>query len=95
MGRSRAAGRLLPELLTIAEIRFGIELVSDPGFRAELEVWLLDGVRVWFGERILPVDEAVLLTWRRLASEGQKANTTYAQPDALIAATALVHELAW
>ncbi len=80
-------------LVTVAEIRFGIERVGDPAFRAELQAWLHDGVRVWFGARILPVDEAVLLTWRRLASDGQKSGYTYSQPDALIAATALVHDL--
>jgi len=79
--------------VTVAEIRFGIERVRDPGFRAELEAWLREGVRAWFGERILDVDEPVLLTCRRLAWEGQKANYTYSQPDALIAATALVHSL--
>ena len=80
-------------LVTVAEIRFGIERVVDPGFRAELEVWLQEGVRVWFGARILPIDEEVLLLWRQLVSEGQKTGYTYSQPDALIAATALVHEL--
>ena len=79
--------------VTIVEIRFGIERVSDPGFRGELEAWLRDGVRAWFGDRILAVDEAVLLAWRRLAWEGQKSGYTYAQPDALLAATALVHGL--
>ncbi|HVB66640.1 MAG TPA: type II toxin-antitoxin system VapC family toxin [Acetobacteraceae bacterium] len=73
--------------ITLAELRFGIELVADPGFRAELEAWLRDG------ERVLDVDETVLLAWRRLAWAGQKTNYTYAQPDALIVATALVHDL--
>jgi hypothetical protein len=77
----------------VAEVRFGIARVTDPSFRAELEAWLRDGLRAWFGERILDVDEAVLLAWRRLTWEAQKANYTYAQPDALIAATALVHDL--
>lgn len=80
--------------VTVAEIRLGIESVTDAAFRVELESWLRDGVRAWFGERILDVDEAVLLAWRRLARAGQKVNYSYAQPDALIAATALVHELA-
>lgn len=79
--------------VTVAEVRFGIARVTDPSFRAELEAWLRDGLRAWFGERILDVDEAVLLAWRRLTWEAQKANYTYAQPDALIAATALVHDL--
>ena len=79
--------------VTVVEIRFGIERVSDPGFRGELEAWLRDGVRAWFGDRILALDETVLLAWRRLAWEGQKSGYTYGQPDALLAATALVHGL--
>ncbi len=79
--------------VTIAEVMLGIERVGDPGFRAELEAWLRDGVRAWFGPRILEVDEAVLLAWRRLVAQGNRARYTYAQPDALIAATALVHRL--
>jgi len=42
--------------ITVAEVRFGIARVGNPGFRAELEAWLRDGVRSWFGERILEVD---------------------------------------
>lgn len=80
-------------VVSVVEIRIGIESVDDVGFRAELEAWLRNGVRIWFGDRILAVDEAVLLKWRYLAAEGQKAHYTYSQPDALIAATALVHGL--
>lgn len=79
--------------VSVAEIRVGIERVVDLGLRGELDAWLRDGVRVWFGDRILAADEAVLLAWRRLIAEGQKAHYTYFQPDALIAATALVHGL--
>ena len=79
--------------ITVAEIAFGIERVADPGFRAELEGWLRDGVRSWFGPRILEVDEAVLVAWRRLVSAGQQQRYTYSQPDALIAATAMIHRL--
>ncbi len=76
-----------------AEVRFGIERVTDPGFRAELEVWVQDSVLPWFGARVLEVDEAVLVRWRHLAAEGRKSNHTYPQPDVLLAATALVHQL--
>jgi predicted nucleic acid-binding protein len=79
--------------VNLAEIRFGIEKAPDPGFRAELEVWVRDGLLPWFGERILEVDQTVLLRWRWLVYEGQRANYTYGSPDALIAATALVHGL--
>lgn len=80
--------------ITIAEIVLGIETVAEPGFRAELEGWLRDGVRAWFGPRILEVDEPVILAWRRLVLAGQRSHFTYSQPDGLIAATALVHGLA-
>lgn len=79
--------------VSVAEIRLGMERVDDLGFRGELNAWLRDGVRIWFGDRVLAADEAVLLAWRRLVADGQKAHYTYSQPDALIAATALVHEL--
>jgi predicted nucleic acid-binding protein len=79
--------------LSVAEIRFGIERAADPGFRAELEAWLRDGMLPWFGERILEVSERILLRWRWLVWEGQKVNYTFAQPDALLAATALEHGL--
>ena len=79
--------------VTLAEIRFGIERVTDPAFRAELEAWVQDGVLPWFGARVLEVDEAVLVRWRHLAAEGRKANHTFPQLDVLLAATALVHQL--
>ena len=47
----------------------------------------------WFGDRILELDERVLVRWRRLVWDGQKSDYTYAQPDALLAATALEHDL--
>ncbi len=79
--------------VSVAEIRFGIRRVPDPGFRAELEAWLRDGLLAWFADRILEVDEPVLLRWCQLVGDGQKENYTYAQPDALLAATAWQHEL--
>jgi toxin FitB len=39
------------------------------------------------------VDERVLLRWRWLVWEGQKANYTFSQPDALLAATAVEYGL--
>jgi len=79
--------------VSVAQIRFGILQVTDVGFRAELDAWLRDGLLPWFGDRILEVDERVLVRWRPLVWQGQRARYTYSQPDALLAATALVHEL--
>ena len=54
--------------VTLAEIRFGIERQTNPTLREELETWLAHGLRPWFAGRILPVDEEVILEWRRMVA---------------------------
>lgn len=79
--------------VTLAEIRFGIELVADAKRRAELHAWLANDVRPLFGGRVLDVTEDVLFKWRLLVEEGRKSGHTYSQPDLIIGATALHHGL--
>ncbi|NCJ06277.1 PIN domain-containing protein [Synechococcales cyanobacterium C] len=79
--------------VTIAEIRFGIERVEDPAFREELTLWLEGTLRPWFKDRILAIDEDVILLWRQMVERGRKASYTYSQPNLFIAATAVRHEL--
>ena len=79
--------------VTLAEIRFGIELVSDAAKRADLTDWLTHKVRPMFDQRVLMVSEDVMLKWRLLVEEGRKVNHTFSQPDLIIAATALYHGL--
>jgi toxin FitB len=79
--------------VTLAEIRFGIELVAEPVRRAELDNWLTHRVRPMFGGRVLPVTEDVMLKWRLLVEEGRKTGHTFSQPDLIIGATALEHGL--
>jgi len=79
--------------VTLAEIRFGIELVTDASRRAELSTWLTHKVRPIFERRTLPISEDVMLTWRLLVDEGRKAGHTFSQPDLIIAATAAQYGL--
>ncbi|HLJ52797.1 MAG TPA: type II toxin-antitoxin system VapC family toxin [Rhizomicrobium sp.] len=79
--------------VTLAEIRFGIELVADAGRRAELSDWLTHKVRPMFAQRVLPVSEDIMFKWRLLVEEGRKSGHTFSQPDLIIAATALEHGL--
>lgn len=55
------AGCPLEELhisaITLAEIRFGIELVGEPNRRAELNDWLKHKVRPMFDRRVLEITE--------------------------------------
>lgn len=43
--------------VTMAEIRFGIELVAEPERRSKLNDWLTNRVRPLFEGRVLPIRE--------------------------------------
>jgi len=79
--------------VTFAEIRFGIELVTDAGRRVELNDWLAHKVRPMFEQRVLPITEDIMFKWRVLVEGGRKTGYTFSQPDLIIAATALHHGL--
>jgi hypothetical protein len=85
--------QLYISVVTIAEIRFGIELSGDPSRRIALSDWLTRTVRPMFDDRILPITEEIMLKWRVLLEDGRKAGHTYSQPDLIIAATALEYGL--
>jgi toxin FitB len=79
--------------VTFAEIRFGIELVSDPTRRADLGHWLDHRLRPMFTHRVLAISEDILLQWRLIIEAGRTTGYTFSHPDVLIAATAAHHDL--
>jgi predicted nucleic acid-binding protein len=79
--------------VTFAEIRFGIELVSDANRRTALNDWLAHKVRPMFEQRVLAITEDIMFKWRLLVEDGRKVHHTFSQPDLIIAATALHHGL--
>ncbi len=85
--------RLHVSAATIAEIRFGIERIAEPGRRAELHDWLTHKVRPMFAQRILAISEDVMVRWRLMVEDGRKSGHTFSQPDLIIAATAFHHGL--
>jgi predicted nucleic acid-binding protein len=81
---------LYVSVLTLGEIRKGIETLADGKRREKLRLWLEHELPEWFVGRVLPVDLAVADRWGRLLAEiGRPVPTT----DSLLAATALRHEL--
>lgn len=90
---SKSLDLLFVSVVTLAEIRFGIEGVTDAARRAELNDWLTHKVRPMFEERVLPISEDVMLKWRLIVEDGRKGGHTYSQPDLIIAATALHYGL--
>lgn len=90
---SRPLELLYVSTVTLAEIRFGIELVPNPVRRSELTDWLTHKVRPMFEQRALEVTEDVMFKWRLMVEEGRKSGHTFSQPDLVIAATGLHHGL--
>ena len=84
------AEALFVSVLTLGEIRKGIEALTDKRRREKLRLWLEHKLPAWFEGRVLPVDLAVADRWGRLLAEvGRPAPSI----DSLLAATALHHEL--
>lgn len=81
---------LFMSVLTVGEIRKGIELHSDTKRREKLRVWLEHEIPAWFEGRILGIDLAVADRWGRLVAEVGRPVPTI---DSLLAATALRYEL--
>jgi predicted nucleic acid-binding protein len=88
----RPLEQLYIRAVTLAELRFGIELLSEGSSRRdELNSWLTNTIRPMFDQRVLPITEEIMFRWRVLVEQGRKAGHTFSQPDLIIAATALHH----
>lgn len=80
-------------VVSLAELRYGIELVSDATRRAELNEWLDNVIRPMFGERVVSITEDIMVKWRLMVEEGRKSGHTFSQPDLIIAASAAHHAM--
>jgi len=77
-------------VLTLGEIRAGVERLAPGARREELRLWLETELPGWFEERVLPVDTGVADRWGRLLAEARRSVPAI---DGLLAATALHHGL--
>ena len=91
--RGQPLEALYISVVTLAEIRFGIELLPEATRRSELNDWLAHKVRPMFEQRVLPVSEDIMFKWRLLVEQGRKTGHTFSQPDLIIAASAQHHGL--
>ncbi len=88
------AGELGISVLTLAELRYGIELLPASGKkRSDLMTWLTSALPLQFVGRIFPVDERVAAAWGTLAAAGHKAGRQLPVADGYLLATAQVHGL--
>lgn len=88
--KSAGGSSLFVSVLTLGEIRKGIEKLRSGARKESLRAWLESEIPAWFEGRILPVDVAVADRWGRLVAA---TGRTIPAVDSLLAATALVHGL--
>lgn len=79
--------------VTLAEIVYGIEQLSDATRRADLQSWLDKMLRPLFAGRVLAITEDVIVRWKTMTVEGRKRRHTFGQPDLFIAAIAALQDL--
>jgi toxin FitB len=80
-------------VITLGELRKGVERLADGRRRDRLDRWLTGELPERFGGRVLPVDAVVADEWGRLLARAECAGSAVDGADALIAATAKVHGL--
>jgi toxin FitB len=89
--RSQQEEHLFLSVLTLGELRRGIERLPDSRKRRRLENWFDRDLKLRFSGRCLVIDEEVCERWGFITARAAKGGTAVPVLDGLIAATALVH----
>lgn len=77
-------------VLSLGEIRKGVENLKKGDRKEKLRVWLEQELPAWFEDRLLPVDAPVADQWGRMLAAVSRPVPAI---DSLLAATALHHAL--
>ena len=80
-------------VLTLGEIRKGIEALRQPARRVQLETWLDSELRLRFSGRILSIDDEVADRWGVIMGRAVARKIALPVIDGLLAATALHYNL--
>jgi tRNA(fMet)-specific endonuclease VapC len=76
-------------VITIGEIKKGIERLPESQCKTALRDWLNDELLLRFQGHILPLDTAVMLTWGDLTAKLEQKGRKLPAMDSLVAAIAL------
>jgi predicted nucleic acid-binding protein len=85
--------RVYLSVITLAELRYGIERLSSGARKTRLESWLREELPLRFESRVLIVETAIADDWGRIMSRCSAAGKPIGVMDAFFAATAEVHAL--
>ena len=83
---------LFISVLTLGEIRRGIEKLENGRRKNNLIIWLEHDLSKWFGDNVLVIDEEVAERWGYITATMPQRHPLTAI-DTLLAATALTHNL--
>ncbi|MBI2755944.1 MAG: type II toxin-antitoxin system VapC family toxin [Chloroflexi bacterium] len=85
--------RTFLSVVTLAELRFGIERLAAGRRRASLQAWLDQDLAARFTGRVLGVDETVAQAWGSILARALADGHTISSLDGFIAATAQTADL--
>jgi toxin FitB len=80
-------------VVTLAELRYGIERMTTGGRRNQLTQWLLEELPLRFEGRVLSINHIIADIWGKIVARSEAAGRPIGAMDAFIAATAEVHDL--
>jgi predicted nucleic acid-binding protein len=89
--RNQQEEHLFLSVLTLGELRKGMERLTDGHRRRHLENWLDRDLKLRFTGRWLAIDEEVAERWGLATAQAAARGAVLPTLDGLIAATALVH----
>jgi toxin FitB len=85
--------RTFLSIVTLAELRHGIERLPAGNRRKRLHAWLRDELPLRFEGRLLPIDDAIADVWGQVVARSEAAGQPMGAMDAFIAATVIAHRL--
>jgi toxin FitB len=85
--------RTFISVITLAELRHGVERLSSGSRRTRLESWLRYELPLRFEARILSIDVALADAWGKIVARGDAKGRPVNSMDAFLAATAEIHNL--
>jgi predicted nucleic acid-binding protein len=83
--------RIFMSVVSLAELRYGIERMAAGNRRKRLDEWLRDELPLRFEGRLLSIDGVVADAWGKVVARSEAAGRRITAMDAWIAATAEVH----
>ena len=85
--------RVFISVVTLAELRYGIQRMTTGGRRNQLTQWLVEELPLRFEGRVLSINHIIADIWGKIVARSEAAGRPIGAMDAFIAATAEVHDL--